>query len=171
VVDEQPEALWVEDSGAGDASPVTEADLTTLAARVMVDNERLERLATQLERSAKTDEETQRLVRSMLPVLDSFDRVCEMARGFETSEVLTNWLRSVERVEARLLQTLESQGLEVLDPLGEEVDLNRDEVVEYRSSKGHPGDTVIEVRRKGYRFRGKLLRDTQVVIARNERRV
>jgi molecular chaperone GrpE len=149
---------------------VAEADLLTLAARVMIENERLESLATQLEQSAQTDEETVRLVRALLPVLDSFDRVCTMARGFAASEVMTNWLRSVEGVQARLLQTLERRGLERIDPLGQPVDLDRDEVVEYRAVPGHPGETVVEVRRLGYGFRGKILRDAQVVVAQNERR-
>ena len=87
------------------------------------------------------------------------------------TDVLANWLRSVEGIQERVLSALERQGLEVVNPLGLGVDLNRDEVVEYRPTQAEPGDTVLEVRRRGYRFRGKMIRDAQVVVAHNERSV
>lgn len=162
VVDEAPLTL-------AQVPETAEADMLTLAARALVEQERLAALAEDLQRtqSQSTDQETLRVLRQLLPVLDSFDAVCKMAEDFEASEELSNWLRSVEGVQARLLQTLERLGLERLDPLGESVDLNRDEVVEYRPTPSHPGDSIIEVRRCGYRFRGKTLRDTQVVVAHN----
>lgn len=162
VVDEAPLPL-------AEVPAAAEADLLTLAARALLEQERLAALAADLERSRSrsTDQETLRVLRQLLPVLDSFDAVCRMAEEFEASQELANWLQSVEGVQARLLQTLERLGLERLDPLGESVDLDRDEVVEYRPTAGHPGDSIIEVRRCGYRFRGKTLRDTQVVVAHN----
>lgn len=164
VVDEKPAPLA--ERGDGEA----ESDLMSLAARAMLENERLQDLAKTLAESAQTDQQTLRMIRALLPVLDSFELVCQYARGMEMSEELANWLRSVEGIEARLLQTLERQGLERVDPMGQQVDLNRDEVVEYRPTDDHPGDTVIEVRRKGFKFRGKALRDAQVIIANNTRR-
>lgn len=167
VVDERPEPLSLLGAGDGMGGDPTQTDLMSLVASVMRENEKLASLARQLEatRALGSDKETLRVIRSLLPVLDSFDRVCEMARDFETSEILANWLRSVEAVQARLLQTLERQGLESLDPLGERVDLDRDEVVDVRHTLDHPSDTVVEVRRRGYRFQGKMIRDAQVVVA------
>jgi molecular chaperone GrpE (heat shock protein) len=110
------------------------------------------------------------VVRSLLPVLDSFERVCEMARDFPMDEVLANWLRSIEGIQARLVGSLERIGLEVVSPLGQRVNLDRDDVVEVRPSLDHPDETVIQVARRGYRFRGRMLRDAQVVVAHNERR-
>lgn len=175
-VDEPRESLYAadvsEDAPRGEGPAVAGADLLTLVARVLVENERLAALATQLKTTAgaETDQEALRVVKSLLPVLDSFDRILEMGRGFEGGPELANWLLSVETVQARLLQTLERLGLEPVDPLGQPVDLDRDEVVAVRPAPGQPPDTIVEVRRKGYRFRGKMIRDAQVIVAQHERR-
>ncbi len=171
VVDETPELLGDIGEDGRDDNPGAEADLMTLIGGAMLENERLGDLAHRLEQSVggNQDEEAMRIVRTLLPVLDNFDRVCDAARGFETSEVLTNWLRSVESIHARLLQGLGGVGLEPLSPLGQKVDLERDEVVEYRPTEDHASDTVIEVRRRGYRFRGRCLRDAQVIVAQSNR--
>lgn len=173
VVDETPEPLYALDQEAGAPGALGGADLLELVSRAMLENERLVALAGRLEQSQSrgADEEVLRVVRSLLPALDSFDRILEMARGFDMTDVLANWLRSVEGIQERVLSALERQGLEVVDPLGQGVDLNRDEVVEYRRTQAQPGDTVLEVRRRGYRFRGKMIRDAQVVVAHNERSV
>jgi molecular chaperone GrpE len=172
VVDERPEPIYPASDLPEGVQAVAEADLLTLVARVMVENERLVELTDRLERQAGagSDQEVLRLAKSLLPVLDSFDRVLEMGRGFEATEVFANWLVSIESIQSRLTQTLMRLGLEPLDPLGQEVDLDRDEVVEVRATRETPSNRILEVRRKGYRFRGKMIRDAQVVVAQNPRR-
>ncbi len=171
-VDESPEPLYpLANLPEGDQA-VAEADLLTLISRVMVDNERLTELTQRLERTAGSgsDQELLRLVKSLLPVLDSFDRVLEMGRGFEANEVLANWLLSIESIQSRFVQTLMRLGLEPLEPLGKPVDLDRDEVVQVRPTLDYPAEHIMEVQRKGYRFRGKMIRDAQVVVAQHPRR-
>lgn len=171
VVDERPLPVYALPDTAGGSDAVAGADLLALVSQAMVENERLVALAARLEQSQSrgADQETLGTVRSLLPVLDSFERVLEMARGFRMDEVLANWLRSVEGIHLRLLQALDRVGLEPVHPLGLPVDLDRDEVVDVRPSPGQPEETIIEVRRRGYRFRGRTLREAQVVVAQNER--
>jgi molecular chaperone GrpE len=172
VVDEAKLPVYPLLDTAGGSDAVAGADLLTLVARAQVENERLVALAKRLEQSQSrgADQETLTTVRTLLPVLDSFERVLEIARGFRMDEVLANWLRSVEGIQIRLLQALERVGLEPVNPLGQAVDLDRDEVVDVRPSSEHSDETVIEVRRSGYRFRGRILRDAQVVVAQNARK-
>ena len=110
------------------------------------------------------------LFETLLPTLDGFDRVLSAARGYEGSEEIDNWLKSIESLYFRMLRMLESYGLFQIQAVGKKVDLNMHEVVEYRSSANYGNDIVISERQKGYVFRGRLLRDAKVVVAHNERR-
>jgi molecular chaperone GrpE len=161
VVDEKPEPVYLSREEDQD-------DLCGLVQRVMSENERLQGLTEELEKRSKQPVEIEKFIRSLLPTLDSFDWVLNLARGFQASEDIDNWLRSVESIYFRLLKMLENYGLYQLKTVGKKVDLNLHEVVEYRRSTDRPNDVVISERQKGYVFRGKLLRDAKVVVAYNE---
>ncbi len=115
--------------------------------------------------------EVEKMIKAILPFLDSFDRVLEAARAAEQTEQMTNWLKSVESLYFRFLKILERFGLVPLTSIGRTVDLNLHDVVEYRPTVDHPGDTVIAERQKGYVYHGRLLREAQVVVAQNVRRL
>ncbi len=147
-----------------------EQDMLDSLGALMRENERLQDVAVELKRRSGAPEELEKFIRSLLPTLDGFDRVLSLARSYEKSEEIDNWLKSVETIQFRLLAMLETYGLSPLKTVGSKVDLNVHEVVEYRPSQDHPNDTVVSERQKGYVFRGKLLRDAKVVVAYNERR-
>ncbi|MCX7019625.1 MAG: nucleotide exchange factor GrpE [bacterium] len=161
VVDEKPEKVFL----SRDEEPQA---LTDLIGSVMLENERLQDLNEELQRRSQQPVEIEKFVRSILPTLDSFDWVLGLARGFQASEEIDNWLKSIESIYYRLLKVLENYGLFQLKTIGKKVDLNLHEVVEYRPSSEHPNDFVIGERQKGYVFRGRLLRDAKVVVAYNE---
>lgn len=144
-------------------------DVLSMAQETLRENERLHEVARQLEQRRDNPDETERLIKSLLPTLDGFDRVLHLGRSYPQGEVIDNWLKSVESIYFRLLNTLENYGLYQMRTVGSPVDLNLHEVVEYRPSSDHPNDRVISERQKGYILNGKLLRDAKVVVAYNER--
>ena len=162
VVDEKPVALYLSREEGGE-------DLSELISRMMTDNERLNELNVQLQQHTEKPKELEKMMKSLLPSLDSFDRVLHLARSYPQSPEIDNWLKSVESIYFRLLGMLENYGLYQMSAVGKKVDLNLHEVVEYRKSEDYPSDTVISERQKGYVFRGRLLRDAKVVVAYNER--
>jgi molecular chaperone GrpE len=161
VVEEKPAPVWLGDH-------FKTGDFAELVASVLVDNERLRDLATELRNQKPTSDQTEKIIRSLLPTLDSFERILGLARSFPKSDEVDNWLKSVETIYYRMLATLENYDLKQLNCVGQPVDLDIHEVVEYRPSADYPNDTVISERQKGYVFRGKLLRDAKVVVAYNE---
>jgi molecular chaperone GrpE (heat shock protein) len=163
VVDESPMTVYL-------SQEEDTEDLLGLVGRIMMENERLQDLNDQLQTRSARPEELEKFMKTLLPTLDSFDRVLHLARGYQKSEEIDNWLKSVESIYYRLLNMLETYGLYQLSTIGSKVDLNIHEVVDYRPSTDHPNDTVIGERQKGYIFRSKLLRDAKVVVAYNERR-
>lgn len=96
------------------------------------------------------------LVESLLPVLDNFERAISHGEGGE----------GVELVFKELKATLEREGLEEIAAEGAEFDPNRHEAVESREQEGLEAPTVIEVLRRGYLFKGQLLRAAMVIVGR-----
>ena len=97
-----------------------------------------------------------RLVESLLPVLDNFERAIAHGEGGE----------GVELVFKELKATLEKEGLEEVPDEGVTFDPNVHEAVESRPTEGLEEPTCIEIYRRGYTFKGQLLRPAMVVVGR-----
>ena len=94
-----------------------------------------------------------RLVEDLLPVLDA----CDGAIFHGATEV--------EPVFAALLGTLEKAGLERIDPTGEPFDPNRHEAVMHEpAADGDEGTLVTDVMRRGYSWKGRVLRAAMVKV-------
>jgi len=146
------------------------ADLLTIFTQIVRrEVAAIERAVAAESKPVGDSKELERFMKQFIPFLDSFDRVLEAARAAEPTPELTNWLKAVEGLYFRVLKICERYELVPLKVVGKVVDLDRHEVVEYRFSPDHPGDTVISERQKGYLFRGRLLREAQVVVARSGR--
>ena len=167
VIDEAPVAVIETRVPAADG-PAKE-DLIEQLSALLAENERLTITTKLLEQAKGDSDEVINLVRRMLPVLDGFERILNTGREFPDTHPVTNWLRSVEGLYFRIKNLLEKVGLFGLEVVGQPVNLDLHEVVEYRYSSDHGPDTVIAVRQRGYVFRGRLLREAQVVVAANER--
>lgn len=173
---QEPEvAGGTSDDAAGDAPDVDSlapADLEALATDTLDRLEavtaerddyldRLRRLQADFEnykkRSARehqlaAERATGRMAEEMLPVLDSCDAA--MLHGAD----------GVEPVFAALLGALEKQGLERIDPLDVAFDPNLHEAVMHEHGDGGEGPIVTEVLRKGYAWKGQVLRAAMVKV-------
>lgn len=97
-----------------------------------------------------------RLVESLLPVLDNFERAISHGEGVE----------GVALVYREFKTALENEGLEEVPAEGEPFDPNLHEAVQSREDPSVAEETVVEVHRRGYRFGDQLLRPATVVVAR-----
>ena len=114
---------------------------------------RTERERVEIKRFANED-----LVRELLPVLDNFERALE--HGSETDSGAFH--EGVEMIAKQLWDTLERQGVEVVNPMGERFSPEFHEAV-HRIEDGDldPG-TVASVLAKGYLYNGRLVRPAMV---------
>ena len=140
-------------------------DFYSLVELLLKEHDHLSSLTDQLQARSQAGDELEPFMLRLLPFLDSFDRVLFMARNHDVPDEISNWLRSVEGMYFRIMQLLESFGLAPLRTIGRTVDLDFHEVVEVAETNDHPANTVIEEKRKGYVFRGRLLRCASVVVA------
>ncbi|MCD6386582.1 nucleotide exchange factor GrpE [Candidatus Sumerlaeota bacterium] len=145
-------------------------DIVSIVSELMAEKESFLQLAMKLKyrRDAATNEELERLVKSLLPFLDGLEHVLKIARMHPPSPEVNNWLKTIESLYFRITNILEKHGLTAVESVGKPVDLNYHEVVEYIPSKESPDNTVIAERQKGYIFRGKVIRDAKVVVSYKE---
>jgi len=102
----------------------------------------------------------EKLVESLLPVLDDFERTIDYAQknGCE------NLLGGVEAVYAKFVNTLQTDGVEVLDPAGQPFDALQHQAVATVPDTEAYDETVAAVYQKGYRMGRKVIRPAMVSV-------
>lgn len=81
-------------------------------------------------------------------------------------ESVAAWLRGIELVRARLLQALSAENVQPIDALGEMFDPQRHIAVETApATDGIAPGTIVEEYRRGYQVGERILRASEVVVA------
>lgn len=104
-------------------------------------------------------------VLDLLPIKDALEVAIGHAQENNNAEGV---IKGVEMIVKQLNELLKREGLEEIAAEGEQFDPFRHEVVAKERAKKHPENTVLEVMRKGYLLRGKVIRPAMVKIATNE---
>ena len=100
------------------------------------------------------------LVRKLIPVLDDLDLAVASAAKAEDKGLL----EGVKMVQKNLGSALESEGLQKIKAVGEPFNPSTHEAVDKVQGKDNSEDRVIEEMRKGYMFKGKVLRPSAVKV-------
>lgn len=99
------------------------------------------------------------IFKALIPTLDNLERALK-AEGPESS------LREgVELIQRDLLALLEARGVVTHDPSGQAFDPKLQQALAHEPAPGHEEGTVVEVFRKGYFFKDRLLRPALVKVA------
>jgi molecular chaperone GrpE len=98
------------------------------------------------------------LVAELLPVLDNFERALE--HGPESDS--TAFREGVEMIAKQLWDTLVRQGVEAIDPLGEQFSPEYHEAVHRIEDPDEEPGTIAMVMAKGYSLNGRLIRPAMV---------
>jgi molecular chaperone GrpE len=93
------------------------------------------------------------------------DAVDNLERALETSEGGDGLAAGVEMVLKGLRETLQRNGIDVVDPKGEKFDPNRHEALSTMAVEGTASGTVVEVMQKGYTLGEQLIRPARVVVS------
>ena len=107
------------------------------------------RRRTNEQRAQEKARATEKLVESLLPVLDDFERTIDYAT--------TNG-------ESGLLGGVEKDGVEVISPEGQAFDALEAQAVATVDDPSVPDETVAQVYQKGYRMGAKVLRPAMVTV-------
>src|ERR1051326_3040333 len=98
-------------------------------------------------------------VRSLLPILDDFERALKVESGD------SEYARGMELIYQRLADSLKKLGLEPITSTGEHFDPNIHHAVDSVETDEVEDHTILEEYQRGYNFRGKLLRPAMVKVA------
>lgn len=134
----------------------------SLLQRVQADFDNFRRRTIQ-EREDSAKYCSMRLVTSLLPVLDNFERALA-APGND----LAQFMKGMELIYSQLKAVLEKEGVQTLEAVGKEFDPNFHEAVMHEPSEEFPDNTVIEELQKGYLLVDRVIRPTMVKVAKNQ---
>ena len=169
------------DGGAGDGTPPSagtqetagtpEAAAPEAGQELQALKERHLRLAAEFDNYRKRVERERgesfvraqaQLAERLLEPLDDLQRIADFD---PTTTSPTALHEGAEMVEKKFLRALEAAGLEEIDAAGKDFDPTQHEALTTAPAESEEeDDTVAQVYRKGYRFKGVLLRPAQVVV-------
>jgi molecular chaperone GrpE len=99
------------------------------------------------------------LVRSLLPVVDDFERALKVQATDK------EYAKGIELIYQRLFDILRKSGLEPIEAKGKQFDPAHHEAVQRVETTDAEDQTVLEELQRGYNFKGKLLRPAWVKVA------
>jgi molecular chaperone GrpE len=100
-------------------------------------------------------------VNALLPVLDDFERALKQ----ESQD--KDYVRGMEMIYNRLLETLKKLGLEPISSVGQSFDPYLHQAVDRVETAEAEDHTVLQEYQRGYNFKGRLLRPAMVQVAVN----
>lgn len=100
-------------------------------------------------------------VRALVPVLDDFERALKA----RTADVPEEFIKGIELIYSRLLETLKKQGLEPMETEGVQFDPHQHQAIQRLETDEHQDGAVVQEFQRGYNFRGRLLRPAMVQVA------
>ena len=103
------------------------------------------------------------LIRSLLPVIDNFER----ALSQDTTKVdSTAILKGMQIVHDQMMAVLKQQRVEAIAPnAGEPFDPTLHEALMHQPNDQYPDPTVTQLLQKGYSLQGRTLRPAQVAVS------
>lgn len=153
-----------DDPGVVESPPSPQAEIESLKGallRAKADFANLQRRAT-VERAEAIRFANADLLKSLLGVMDDFDRTIDAA---ESCDNLKSVVDGVQLVHANLAKALQGSGLEEINALHRTFDPTVHEALLQQPTDEHPPGTVIEQVAKGYRLRDRVLRPAKVIVA------
>ena len=109
----------------------------------------------------------ERFVNDLLPAVDSFERAVDATADLKASagEAVSAMAEGMNLSLKLLMEAMQRQGIEVVDPIGAPFDPNLHEAMSMiENPEAEPG-SVIEVFQKGYTVNGRLVRAARVIVA------
>ena len=104
----------------------------------------------------------EKLITELLPVLDDMERALDHAKQ---SKEIDSLLEGTELIQKKMIGILEKQGLETLLAEGEEFNPDNHDALMQIENENVESGKIIEEHLKGYILNGKVIRHSQVIVA------
>ena len=105
----------------------------------------------------------ERVVRELLPIVDSFDQALKTLASADAKDPVVVGVKLIHR---QLHDLLNREGVQPIESVGQPFDPHRHEAVaEVPATDGQPDHAIVEEIHKGYTMHGQVLRPAHVKIA------
>ncbi len=121
------------------------------------------RLQRELENTRKYANE--KLIKAMIPVMDSFDKALEIVHDDQVEVTVEAMVEGTINTQQSMTKVLQEYGIEIINPMGEKFDPDIHEAMSMVKSENHEKNTVVDVFQKGYLLNGRVIRAAMVVVA------
>jgi molecular chaperone GrpE len=105
--------------------------------------------------------EKDRIIKSILPVLDNFEHTLQKANSAENIDVL---LKGIQIIYDHMIDVLKSHNVEHIKALGEKFDPSLHEAMMQKTNPDEEEDVVLEEFQKGYILNGRVIRPSKVIV-------
>ena len=104
----------------------------------------------------------ERVIKSLLPVLDDMDRALD---AMQNSEDIESVRSGIELIGNKMRDMLSAEGLKEIEAIGLELDTDFHEAVATTPAPNRRGrGKIVDVAQKGYTFKDKVVRHSKVVV-------
>ena len=109
----------------------------------------------------------EKLLRALLPVIDSLDRGLQAMVGEDQVTIAAR--EGLEMTREVMLKTLSSHGIKLIAPaIGDQFNAEFHEAVMMRAEEGVAGNSIVEVFQPGYLLNERLVRAASVIVTPKE---
>jgi molecular chaperone GrpE len=119
----------------------------------------------------ESEEETKKFLLELLEVVDAFERLFNIIkeRGEKIDQQTKIWIGNFRTIYKLLLRALREFGISQIDTLrGDQVNPHVHSVVELVQKAGQKDGTIVEIIKKGYWWKDKILRPVEVKVVKND---
>jgi molecular chaperone GrpE len=159
----QDEPVATAPESAADAAAAWEAEKAELqerSLRIQAEFQNFRRRAEK-ERLEFSEYASMEAVRTLVPILDDFERALKAENTAESSE----YVKGMKLIHQRFGAALEKLGLEPIESVGKMFDPHLHHAVEMVETDEAPDQTILDEFQRGYNFKGRLLRAAMVKVA------
>ncbi|MCS5657945.1 MAG: nucleotide exchange factor GrpE [Dehalococcoidia bacterium] len=149
----------VKDLEAAQQEAITNLDLAQRAQADLVNYKR----RSDEERISLSKFSNSRLITKLLPVKEELDLAVTHSG---TGGTVDSWLEGIKLIQRKLLTLLESEGVEVIEGVGDIFNPVEHEALGTDESTEIPAGHIIEVVRSGYRLQDRVIQPAQVIVSR-----
>lgn len=118
---------------------------------------------TEKEKSDLLKYDGEKIIKKILDVTDDFERAILMDDN-DLSDEVSNFLKGFKMIYTRLISVLDEMEVKTIDVEGKEFDPSISEAVLTEHDENKPENVVLEVLKKGYTYKDKLIRPAMVKV-------
>lgn len=102
------------------------------------------------------------LIIDLLPIIDDLERSLKSAPEQSTDK---DFFKGVEMIHQKLMTLLKSNGVEPLESVGKEFDVDHHDALLQVEHQDTPSGMVVEEHERGYAMNGKVIRHAKVLVS------